>query len=846
MNIQEMIKDTYSNLKFYVRDVDIEDKIIYKYKIGDIIYEKAFVDCTKKISGLSKKVRYFILSNKAKDLSKYETKTKWGLCVIDKNSAFKILDIYRRGEKTLIILLHVPEEIAEQFKKVHSNFDKEVCKKIKDEFDKLYNREPDKDLKDDWYERIKFPIGIDNNNNLIKSNKELPVITKENIYDENKMIIDFIDHRRIKYNIEILKKLGLPYNEKMGKIPTNSTTEIINKQEIFKRLIKDFTMATICKNIITGKKHHNKDFIEKMNSLYSFNELLLDNELEFLEAINRNMVDRNDISDLVLLFQNCAIYLWVLKLIKEMPSSCVLYDSDEITKIILGKKKLNIKTLKMRSKKEILMYADLVFRFEYACQKCLMDDIKIVKLDPIIVQEQKKVFEYITNFNLDKVLKKQINVRYQYKDFDFNFQKPTKLNITKTKTNEEDIELMILESDDTKIRMCFLDLGVCPKNRLQQEFSLMKNDLEKTLNIKEITNMKTDNLGELINVIGIHKNMGVSQFHFILNNHYIRLDCLLGKNLNYDNMDEIHKNICNSCAIKIILSIKTKMTNTTHANELYVPILNDLKDDDNTNPNVIINAIGNGLSEQLVSEGILNDNETFNNRIDDIVNNTLNYMKQVLPENENNKMFYYKDYNNDKFDFKIYVQDMIINFNKELKAVRQFNVFFIDKRYNEFYHLVLSRGPLNQTDIIFGEVNLKNDKITKELYNNLKNILDNICYRDNEFKLNEALKNFNNTLDNSINTNLKIKSKKENIITDSKNLYKIILTCGEFEEPYIDEHNIEIVINNEKKLMSLIKKYDKINEEYFQNKLAFKTFNLDDKKYIQELIKVLKNSIEHN
>ena len=106
-------------------------------------------------------------------------------------------------------------------------------------------------------------------------------------------------------------------------------------------------------------------------------------------------------------------------------------------------------------------------------------------------------------------------------------------------------------------------------------------------------------------------------------------------------------------------------------------------------------------------------------------------------------------------------------------------------------------------------------------------------------KLNEALKNFNNTLDNSINTNLKIKSKKENIITDSKNLYKIILTCGEFEEPYIDEHNIEIVINNEKKLMSLIKKYDKINEEYFQNKL-------NDKKYIQELIKVLKNSIEHN
>ena len=109
---------------------------------------------------------------------------------------------------------------------------------------------------------------------------------------------------------------------------------------------------------------------------------------------------------------------------------------------------------------------------------------------------------------------------------------------------------MILESDDTKIRMCFLDLGVCPKNRLQQEFSLMKNDLEKTLNIKEITNMKTDNLGELINVIGIHKNMGVSQFHFILNNHYIRLDCLLGKNLNYDNMDEIHKNICNSLVEK--------------------------------------------------------------------------------------------------------------------------------------------------------------------------------------------------------------------------------------------------------------------------------------------------------
>lgn len=816
MNIQEIIKKTYANTKQYVRDVDLDDNFINIYKPGDIIYERAFIDCTKKIGGLDKKVRYSIISNQAKDLSEFEKETNWGLCVIDRNSAFKVLDIYKKSKKTLIVLLHIPVDVAEEFNKVHTNFDEELIKIAKEEFEKYYNQPSLIEFKENWYDRLILPIGIDNNLNYYSSINQKPTITKENIYDENKMIIDLSDRRRIIKNINKLKKEGIAYNQKMGKIPTNATCNIMSKKEIYERLIKDYTIATLSLNISNGKKQNNKDIIKEMNKKYDFENLLTDEEKDFLDALNNDMLKRSDVQDLQWLYIDCNIYLYILKLIKNIPSVTEETKKEEIEKILNGKKKLSLKTLKLRKKSEIMEYADLVFRYNYACQLALKENK--VLLNPMVIQEQKNSLEKILNWNLDKIKKPNINVRYQFKNFDFEFKLPTNLEITKTKENESDDELLILESKDQKIRMCFLDLG--PTNDLEKNYEIIKEDLKDQLEIKEETEIPSKNLGTIKNIFGQAKNTGISQFHFLLNGHYIRVDCLLGKDINFEEMDEVHKSISNIYAIKILLSIKNNLTEKIatensykmHAEGLYIPVLENLKIEKEDNPQVILSANGNGYREQLISEGLLT--ETFEQRIDLIVNNTIENMKKTLGENSDNKMFFYKDYNNDFFDFKIYAQDMILTYNHELKAVRQFNAFFVDKKYNDFYQLVLSAGPISipNDKLILGKIDLEKDLITKKLDKMLTLILDDIKYND-----------FRNVIKALEKSASKISDDEE-----TKDLYKIILTCGQFNEPLIDEHNIKDFLNNKDDVIKLIENFDNINKEHFNNKLPFKIPNSID------------------
>ena len=112
-----------------IRDVDLDKSIVDKYNVGDIIYERAFVDTTLMIGKPIKKVRYSILSNHAVELNtlmeKEEDKNPWGLCLINRDAAFKVLDKYEYNNTTLITLLHIPLEYDEIFKQIKINLDDE-------------------------------------------------------------------------------------------------------------------------------------------------------------------------------------------------------------------------------------------------------------------------------------------------------------------------------------------------------------------------------------------------------------------------------------------------------------------------------------------------------------------------------------------------------------------------------------------------------------------------------------------------------------------------------------------------------------------------------------------------
>lgn len=155
-----IIESTLHSSKRYVRDVNLSNDLAKKYREGQIITEKAFVDATDKIGGLVTSHRYLILSNKMLDLSGFEEKTDWGLHVANAESKFKVLDIYTKMGKTQILLLHLPDA----FERVFENRIKIIEEAIGDAralFDECLKEDAIKEVSTpEWLERVQFPLGM--------------------------------------------------------------------------------------------------------------------------------------------------------------------------------------------------------------------------------------------------------------------------------------------------------------------------------------------------------------------------------------------------------------------------------------------------------------------------------------------------------------------------------------------------------------------------------------------------------------------------------------------------------------------------------------------------------------
>lgn len=109
---------------------------------------------------------------------------------------------------------------------------------------------------------------------------------------------------------------------------------------------------------------------------------------------------------------------------------------------------------------------------------------------------------------------------------------------------------------------------------------------------------------------------------------------------------------------------------------------------------------------------------------------------------------------------------------------------------------------------------------------------------------------FKADIEGSVIQNLNIKDCSVEDAEFTKNLYRMILTCGEFETPYVDEFVLEEFLKDEQKVINLVRKFPEINKVYFNNDLTYLTFPLDDefalRKYIEILRKFFKNNRKHN
>ena len=160
--MEVVINKTIPGLTMFVRDLNLPDEIAEKYKPDTIIREKAFVDASHRVMGMATTHRYGILSNHMASLENLEHGTNWGLCVANRDSRFKVLAVHEYNGKTLILLLHLPDDDDwKMFQNVKINIEEDMIASSIERFENKCNFEAIPELAtDEWLKRCSFPIGL--------------------------------------------------------------------------------------------------------------------------------------------------------------------------------------------------------------------------------------------------------------------------------------------------------------------------------------------------------------------------------------------------------------------------------------------------------------------------------------------------------------------------------------------------------------------------------------------------------------------------------------------------------------------------------------------------------------
>lgn len=160
--IEEIFNQTFSGLTLFYRDTTLAENLIEKYQVGQILTERGFTDMSYKGGGLATNFRYLIASANAKDLPASDpASARFGHVVLSPDAFFKVLDIYKIGDKTQVFLLEIPSTAVDFFASATTNVEEDITKKARESFDTKSKAEPIAELQTlEWKERTEFPIGM--------------------------------------------------------------------------------------------------------------------------------------------------------------------------------------------------------------------------------------------------------------------------------------------------------------------------------------------------------------------------------------------------------------------------------------------------------------------------------------------------------------------------------------------------------------------------------------------------------------------------------------------------------------------------------------------------------------
>jgi len=166
--IEQAANATFPGTQIFVRDVNLPEALAAKYSDGLILREKAFTDASCRVMGMVTSHRYAIISNHMADISAFEHGTNWGLCIAQSGSHFKVLGQYSFSEKTMVVLLHLPDDDQwKLFQNNHFNIEDQLLQTCIERFEAKCKGVVVPELTTpEWLDRCSFPLGMDDNGNL--------------------------------------------------------------------------------------------------------------------------------------------------------------------------------------------------------------------------------------------------------------------------------------------------------------------------------------------------------------------------------------------------------------------------------------------------------------------------------------------------------------------------------------------------------------------------------------------------------------------------------------------------------------------------------------------------------
>ena len=168
--LDEIVSVVFEGATFSYRDTNLSEIIISKYNPGMIIMERGFVDSSSKGGGITTNLRYLIISSQNKNMPL--SFQDFGLCMISSGSYFKVIDICSNGNKTQVSLLHIPQMAIEFFTSFKTNYEEYIVEQSRENFLKKIEMEPVPELEDEeWVERVKPPLGMDDEGNFFELKK---------------------------------------------------------------------------------------------------------------------------------------------------------------------------------------------------------------------------------------------------------------------------------------------------------------------------------------------------------------------------------------------------------------------------------------------------------------------------------------------------------------------------------------------------------------------------------------------------------------------------------------------------------------------------------------------------